>query len=168
MVAATDLSNAVHKKNSRNANDVVAPVSHNQDLLDLLDLDVSAASMATTGVPPGGGGGGILTQAEDNNQSSAANMNNILGGLDLSGFGSGLDGSASIATNGNDLGSMLGGLGGGAPLAASAGSTGGSNLIDGNSGGSLLGDLNPTTSSNNIVVVSKQTSCFVQHLNRFL
>ncbi|KPU74766.1 uncharacterized protein Dana_GF19194, isoform E [Drosophila ananassae] len=152
LVAATDLSNAVHKKNSRNANDVVAPVSHNQDLLDLLDLDVSAASMATTGVPPGGGGGGILTQAEDNNQSSAANMNNILGGLDLSGFGSGLDGSASIATNGNDLGSMLGGLGGGAPLAASAGSTGGSNLIDGNSGGSLLGDLNPTTSSNNIVV----------------
>ncbi|XP_017094669.2 AP-1 complex subunit gamma-1 isoform X2 [Drosophila bipectinata] len=150
LVAATDLSNAVHKKNSRNANDVVAPASHNQDLLDLLDLDVSAASMATTGVPPGGGGGGILTQAEDNNQSSAANMNNILGGLDLSGFGSGLDGSASIATNGNDLGSMLGGLGGGAPLAAPAGSTGGSNLIDGNSGGSLLGDLNPTTSSNNI------------------
>ncbi|KAH8336137.1 hypothetical protein KR074_003770 [Drosophila pseudoananassae] len=147
LVAATDLSNAVHKKNSRNANDVVAPVSHNQDLLDLLDLDVSAASMATTGVHPGGGGGGILTQAEDNSQSSAANMNNILGGLDLSGFGSGLDGSVSIATNGNDLGSMLGGLGGGAPS-----STGGSNLIDGNSGGSLLGDLNPTTSSNNIVV----------------
>ncbi|KAH8256705.1 hypothetical protein KR038_004676, partial [Drosophila bunnanda] len=155
LVAATDLSNAVHKKNSRNANDGLAsaaPVSHNQDLLDLLDLDMSSTTNA--GPPTGGGGGGILSLSiGDNNQSSAAsassNMNNILGGLDLGGFGSGLvDGSAaSIPTNGNDLASMLGGLsvGGGmsaasAPLAAAAAG----NLID---GGNLLADLNPNNAA---------------------
>nr|XP_016939254.1 AP-1 complex subunit gamma-1 isoform X2 [Drosophila suzukii] len=153
LVAATDLSNAVHKKNSRNANDVVAPVSNNQDLLDLLDLDLSTPSSTTTGAPAGGGGGGggvgILALAGDNNQSSAANMNNMLGGLDLGGFGSGLDSSVSIPTNGNDLASMLGGLGGApaasAPLTAPPASVG--NLIDGH-GGNLLADLNP----NNVVV----------------
>ncbi|KRK06606.1 AP-1 complex subunit gamma-1 isoform X2 [Drosophila yakuba] len=153
LVAATDLSNAVHKKNSRNANDVVAPVSNNQDLLDLLDLDLSAPPSTTTGAPAGGGGGGgILALAGDNNQSSAANMNNMLGGLDLGGFGSGLDSSVSIPTNGNDLASMLGGLGAppaaSAPLAAPAPV---GNLIDGHAGG-LLGDLNPTAASNNVVV----------------
>ncbi|KAH8391577.1 hypothetical protein KR200_005640, partial [Drosophila serrata] len=154
LVAATDLSNAVHKKNSRNANDGLAsaaPVSHNQDLLDLLDLDMSST---TAGPPTGGGGGGILSLSiGDNNQSSAAaassNMNNILGGLDLGGFGSGLvDGSASsIPTNGNDLASMLGGLsvGGGmsaasVPLAAAAAG----NLID---SGNLLADLNPNNAA---------------------
>ncbi|KAH8354672.1 hypothetical protein KR084_001553 [Drosophila pseudotakahashii] len=148
LVAATDLSNAVHKKNSRNANDVVAPVSNNQDLLDLLDLDLTTPSSTTTaGAPTGvGGGGGILALAGDNNQSSAANMNNMLGGLDLGGFGSGLDSSASIPTNGNDLASMLGGLGGAAPvvsapLAAPAAPVG--NLIVDGHGGGLLGDLNP-------------------------
>nr|AAZ41765.1 RE56180p [Drosophila melanogaster] len=153
LVAATDLSNAVHKKNSRNANDVVAPVSNNQDLLDLLDLDLSAPSSTTTGAPAGGGGGGgIVALVGDNNQSSAANMNNMLGGLDLGGFGSGLDSSASIPTNGNDLASMLGGLG--APPAASpslAASAPVGNLIDGHAG-SLLADLNPTAASNNVVV----------------
>ncbi|XP_017064016.1 AP-1 complex subunit gamma-1 isoform X2 [Drosophila eugracilis] len=154
LVAATDISNAVHKKNSRNANDVVAPVSNNQDLLDLLDLDLSTPSATTTGAPAGGGGGGggILALAGDNNQSSAANMNNMLGGLDLGGFGSGLDGSVSIPTNGNDLASMLGGLRGApaasAPLGAPAAV---GNLIDGH-GGNLLGDLNPTAASNNVVV----------------
>ncbi|XP_020802120.1 AP-1 complex subunit gamma-1 isoform X2 [Drosophila serrata] len=155
LVAATDLSNAVHKKNSRNANDGLAsaaPVSHNQDLLDLLDLDMSSTTNA--GPPTGGGGGGILSLSiGDNNQSSAAaassNMNNILGGLDLGGFGSGLvDGSASsIPTNGNDLASMLGGLsvGGGmsaasVPLAAAAAG----NLID---SGNLLADLNPNNAA---------------------
>lgn len=151
LVAATDLSNAVHKKNSRNANDGVAataPVSHNQDLLDLLDLDMS--STTSTGPPTGVGGGGILALAGDKNQSSAAaavNMNNMLGGLDLGGFGSGLvDGSAaSIPTNGNDLASMLSGLSSAsaAPLAAAG------NLIDGN----LLADLNPTAASNNAGLV---------------
>ncbi|XP_016996151.2 AP-1 complex subunit gamma-1 isoform X1 [Drosophila takahashii] len=148
LVAATDLSNAVHKKNSRNANDVVvAPVSNNQDLLDLLDLDLTTPSSTTTttaGAPTGvgGGGGGILALAGDNNQSSAANMNNMLGGLDLGGFGSGLDGSASIATNGNDLASMLGGLGGAAPPLAAPAAPVGNLIVDGH-GGSLLGDLNP-------------------------
>ncbi|XP_016984693.1 AP-1 complex subunit gamma-1 isoform X2 [Drosophila rhopaloa] len=154
LVAATDLSNAVHKKNSRNANDVAAPVSNNQDLLDLLDLDLSTTSSTTTGAPAGGGGGGggILALAGDNNQSSVANMNNMLGGLDLGGFGSGLDGSVSIPTNGNDLASMLGGLGGisatSAPLAAPAAV---GNLIEGHAG-NLLGDLNPTAASNNVLV----------------
>ncbi|XP_052849155.1 AP-1 complex subunit gamma-1 isoform X2 [Drosophila gunungcola] len=160
LVAATDLSNAVHKKNSRNANDVAAPVSNNQDLLDLLDLDLSTPTSTTTGAPAGGGGVGgggigigILALAGDNNQSSAANMNNMLGGLDLGGFGSGLDGSASIPTNGNDLASMLGGLGG-VPAASAALTTpaAAGNLIDGGHAGSLLGDLNPTAASNNIVV----------------
>ncbi|KAH8280716.1 hypothetical protein KR054_004079, partial [Drosophila jambulina] len=152
LVAATDLSNAVHKKNSRNANDGMAasaPVSHNQDLLDLLDLDLSSTTNA--GPPTGGGGGGILALSiGDNNQSSAAassNMNNILGGLDLGGFGSGLvDGSAaSIPTNGNDLASMLGGLSvGGGVSAASAPLAAGGNLID---GGNLLADFNPNNAA---------------------
>ncbi|XP_017025389.1 AP-1 complex subunit gamma-1 isoform X1 [Drosophila kikkawai] len=159
LVAATDLSNSVHKKNSRNANDggaTSAPVSHNQDLLDLLDLDMSSTTNAAgppTGV--GGGGGGILALAiGDNNQTSAAsaNMNNILGGLDLSGFGSGLvDGSAaSIPTNGNDLASMLGGLSGVSSTSAPLASAAAGNLID---GGNLLADLNPTAASNNAALV---------------
>lgn len=168
LVAATDLSNAVHKKNSRNANDVVAPVSNNQDLLDLLDLDLSAPSSTTTGAPAGGGGGGgIVALVGDNNQSSAANMNNMLGGLDLGGFGSGLDSSASIPTNGNDLASMLGGLG--APPAASpslAASAPVGNLIDGHAG-SLLADLNPTAASNNVVVVGVPISIPKSFVNRY-
>ncbi|KAH8386257.1 hypothetical protein KR009_006974, partial [Drosophila setifemur] len=149
LVEATYLSNAVHKKNSRNANDGAAPLSHNQDLLDLLDLDMTSTS--TTTVTPAGGGGGILTLAGDNNQSSVAKMNNMLGGLVLSGFGSGLDSSASIATNGNELGSMLGVLGGPPTAAVPANIATAGNLIDGNAS-VLLGDLNSTAASNNIVV----------------
>jgi len=71
------------------------------------------------------------------------------------GFGSGLDSSVSIPTNGNDLASMLGGLGGApaasAPLTAPPAVVG--NLIDGH-GGNLLADLNP----NNVVVVGVPSS----------
>ncbi|XP_032594391.1 AP-1 complex subunit gamma-1 isoform X3 [Drosophila grimshawi] len=143
LAMATDLSNAVHKKNTRNANNDVtsnATVSNNQDLLDLLDLDMSAAS--TTAVM------GVNLSADHN---SAANMNTMLGGLDLSGFG-GLNSMqpSSIPTNGNDLASMLGGLNagvGGAPSTAAVPPIGG----DVNSS-SLLGELNPTTVSNNVTV----------------
>ncbi|KAH8275839.1 hypothetical protein KR018_001187, partial [Drosophila ironensis] len=158
LVAATDLSNAVHKKNSRNANET--PVSNSQDLLDLLDLDMSSTSAATTtttGMPAGGGGGGgILALVGDSNQSSVANMNNMLGGLDLGGFGSGLDGHASTATNGNDLGSMLGGA-----MVPPAVSSGGGTIID---GGSLIGDLNTTAASNNVAMVGVLHGYFCQDL----
>ncbi|XP_026846574.1 AP-1 complex subunit gamma-1 isoform X3 [Drosophila persimilis] len=140
LVAATDLSNAVHKKNSRNANDIGVAVSNNQDLLDLLDLDMTAPATVTATAP---GAGGIML---DQHHTSAANMNTMLGGLDLGGFG-GLDGSGSIPTNGNDLvSSMLGivSAAAAAPPAAVA-------AADGN-GSSLLGDLNPTAASNNVTV----------------
>lgn len=135
---ATDLSNAVHKKNTRNANND-ATVSNNQDLLDLLDLDMSAPT--TTPVM------GINMAADPN---SAANMNNMLGGLDLSGFGGGIDAMPnSIPTNGNDLASMLGRLNvaGGAPVHALA------PLGSDVNSSSLLGELNPTAASNNVTVV---------------
>ncbi|XP_023035318.1 AP-1 complex subunit gamma-1 isoform X3 [Drosophila willistoni] len=144
LVVATDLSNAVHKKNTRNANDI-APVSNNQDLLDLLDLDMSAPALSATTTTLGGGG------------DHSSNMNNMLAGLDLGGFG-GLDSTAgtggqgrisSLPTNGNDLANMLGGLGG-------VGG-GGGGLIDGN-GGNLLGDLNPTAASNNVTVSPPQNA----------
>ncbi|XP_030386724.1 AP-1 complex subunit gamma-1 isoform X1 [Scaptodrosophila lebanonensis] len=124
---ATDLSNAVHKKNTRNANDGGggggttttnnSVVSNNQDLLDLLGLDMSTPSSGSLATDP----------------SSAANMNNMLDGLDL-GFGI-MDGPPN-PTNGNDLTGMLGGLGTApAPVVAASG---------------LLGDLNPTAASNNV------------------
>ncbi|BFG00444.1 AP-1 complex subunit gamma-1 [Drosophila madeirensis] len=143
LVTATDLSNAVHKKNTRNANDVGVSVSNNQDLLDLLDLDMTAPAAVTTTTP---GAGGILL---DQHHSSATNMNSMLGGLDLGGFGAPDSGSGSVPTNGNDLvASMLGGLSGApAPLPAVGASAG----ADGN-GGILLGDLNPTAASNNVTV----------------
>ncbi|XP_030567341.1 AP-1 complex subunit gamma-1 isoform X2 [Drosophila novamexicana] len=137
LAMATDLSNAVHKKNTRNANND-ATVSNNQDLLDLLDLDMSAPT--TTPVM------GINMAADPN---SAANMNNMLGGLDLSGFGGGIDAMPnSIPTNGNDLASMLGRLNvaGGAPVHALA------PLGSDVNSSSLLGELNPTAASNNVTV----------------
>lgn len=139
MAMATDLSNAVHKKNTRNANND-EPVSNNQDLLDLLDLDMSAP----TATP-------VMGVNLGSDHSSAANMNNMLGGLDLGGFG-GIDSMPnSMPTNGNDLSSMLGGLnvGGGAPSHAMPSIGGDINR------GSLLGELNPTTASNNVSVVSE-------------
>ncbi|XP_064538323.1 AP-1 complex subunit gamma-1 isoform X2 [Drosophila montana] len=127
LAMATDLSNAVHKKNTRNANND-ATVSNNQDLLDLLDLDMSAPT--TTPVM------GINMAADP---SSAANMNNMLGGLDLSGFGGAIDAMPnSIPTNGNDMASMLGRLN----------VAGGSDV----NSSSLLGELNPTAASNNVTV----------------
>ncbi|XP_023176490.1 AP-1 complex subunit gamma-1 isoform X2 [Drosophila hydei] len=136
LAMATDLSNAVHKKNTRNANND-EPVSNNQDLLDLLDLDMSAP----TATPVMG-----VNLATDH--SSAANMNNMLGGLDLGGFGGINPMPNNIPTNGNDLTSMLGGLniGGGAPSHVMPPIGG-----DVNSG-SLLGELNPTTASNNVTM----------------
>ncbi|XP_017870797.1 PREDICTED: AP-1 complex subunit gamma-1 isoform X2 [Drosophila arizonae] len=134
LAMATDLSNAVHKKNTRNANND-EPVSNNQDLLDLLDLDMSAP----TATP-------VMGVNLGSDHSSAANMNNMLGGLDLGGFG-GIDSMPnSMPTNGNDLSSMLGGLnvGGSAPSHAMP-----------SIGGSLLGELNPTTASNNVSVPPK-------------
>ncbi|XP_022208943.2 AP-1 complex subunit gamma-1 isoform X3 [Drosophila obscura] len=149
LVTATDLSNAVHKKNSRNANDVGVAVSNNQDLLDLLDLDMTAPAAVTATAP---GVGGIML---DQHHSSATNMNNMLGGLDLGGFG-GLDGSGSIPTNGNDLvASMLGGLAGTVSAAVAApppaAAVAAAAAADGNSS-NLLGDLNPTAASNNVTV----------------
>lgn len=137
LAMATDLSNAVHKKNTRNANND-EPVSNNQDLLDLLDLGMSAP----TATPVMG-----VNLATDH--SSAANMNNMLGGLDLGGFGGINAMPNNIPTNGNDLTSMLGGLniGGGAPSHVMPPIGG-----DVNSG-SLLGELNPTTASNNVTMV---------------
>lgn len=135
LAMATDLSNAVHKKNTRNANND-EPVSNNQDLLDLLDLDMSAP----TATP-------VMGVNLGSDHSSAANMNNMLGGLDLGGFG-GIDSMPNnMPTNGNDLSSMLGGLnvGSGAP----------SHAMPSIGGGSLLGELNPTTASNNVTVVSE-------------
>ncbi|KRF93932.1 AP-1 complex subunit gamma-1 isoform X4 [Drosophila mojavensis] len=139
LAMATDLSNAVHKKNTRNANND-EPVSNNQDLLDLLDLDMSAP----TATP-------VMGVNLGSDHSSAANMNNMLGGLDLGGFG-GIDSMPnSMPTNGNDLSSMLGGLnvGGGAPSHAMPSIGGDINR------GSLLGELNPTTASNNVSVPPK-------------
>ncbi|XP_034661490.1 AP-1 complex subunit gamma-1 isoform X2 [Drosophila subobscura] len=141
LVTATDLSNAVHKKNTRNANDVGVSVSNNQDLLDLLDLDMTAPAAVTTTTP---GAGGILL---DQHHSSATNMNSMLGGLDLGGFGAPDSGSGSVPTNGNDLvASMLGGLSGAPAPPPAVGASAGA---DGN-GGILLGDLNPTAASNNV------------------
>ncbi|XP_067641530.1 AP-1 complex subunit gamma-1 isoform X2 [Eurosta solidaginis] len=98
---ATDLSNsmAVQKKNSKNANDT----SSNQAILDLLDLDISAAST--------------------NTNNTTTNINNVLG-LDLS--GGAITTTAlptTAATNGNDLSSIMSlsgssGTGGGIGIAA--------------------------------------------------
>lgn len=147
---ATDLSNAVHKKNTRNANNDVssiAPVSNNQDLLDLLDLDLSAPS--TTSIMPG-----MQQLATTGDHGNVNNMSNIRG-LDLNlGFG-GLDTmSSSIPTNGNDLASMLGGLSAPAnPVLPGLGGVGvGIGVGDINSS-NLLGELNATTATNNVTVV---------------
>lgn len=149
---ATDLSNAVHKKNTRNANNDVssiAPVSNNQDLLDLLDLDLSAPS--TTSIMPG-----MQQLATTGDHGNVNNMSNIRG-LDLNlGFG-GLDTmSSSIPTNGNDLASMLGGLSALAnPVLPGLGGVGvgvGIGVGDINSS-NLLGELNATTATNNVTVV---------------
>ncbi|XP_017852081.1 AP-1 complex subunit gamma-1 isoform X2 [Drosophila busckii] len=107
---ATDLSNAVHKKNTRNANNE-ATTSHSQDLLDLLDLDLSSA-------PP------TMASITDINASA---MNIMMGGLDLGGFEAQPTTLVAPPSNGNDLASMLGGLG----------------HVDINSG-SLLGELHTT------------------------
>ncbi|XP_034489773.1 AP-1 complex subunit gamma-1 isoform X2 [Drosophila innubila] len=140
LAMATDLSNAVHKKNTRNANNDATSnvtVSNNQDLLDLLDLDITAPS--TTSVM------GVNMATDHGNVNNMMNLR----GIDLNlGFG-GIDTMpSSIPTNGNDLASMLGGLnvGVGAP----------SNPVlpmggDINSS-SLLGELNPTTTTNNVTV----------------
>ncbi|XP_017963444.1 AP-1 complex subunit gamma-1 isoform X2 [Drosophila navojoa] len=139
LAMATDLSNAVHKKNTRNANND-QPVSNNQDLLDLLDLDMSAP----TATP-------VMGVNLGSDHSSAANMNNMLGGLDLGGFG-GIDSMPnSMPTNGNDLSSMLGGLNVGSGVPSHAVPSIGGDI----NRGSLLGELNPTTASNNVTVPPK-------------
>ncbi|KAL7743457.1 hypothetical protein ACLKA6_018597 [Drosophila palustris] len=132
LAMATDLSNAVHKKNTRNANNDATSnvaVSNNQDLLDLLDLDMTAPS--TTSVM------GVNLATDHGNVNNMMNLR----GIDLNlGFG-GIDTMpSSIPTNGNDLASMLGGLG--AP----------NNTVLPMGADSLLGELNPTTTTNNVTV----------------
>lgn len=122
----------------------MAPVSNNQDLLDLLDLDLSAPS--TTSIMPG-----MQQLATTGDHGNVNNMSNIRG-LDLNlGFG-GLDTmSSSIPTNGNDLASMLGGLSAPAnPVLPVLG--GGIGIGDINSS-NLLGELTTTTVTNNVTVV---------------
>lgn len=143
LAMATDLSNAVQKKNTRNANND-APVSNNQDLLDLLDLDLSATA-PTTSIMPGLQQLGTTTTTTDHN----------LRGLDLNlgGFGSigTLDAmSSSIPTNGNDLASMLGGLSAPVnPVLPGLPVLGGVGDLSSN----LLGELSTTTTTNNVTVV---------------
>lgn len=143
LAMATDLSNAVQKKNTRNANND-APVSNNQDLLDLLDLDLSAVA-PTTSIMPGLQQLGTTTTTTDHN----------LRGLDLNlgAFGSigTIDTmSSSIPTNGNDLASMLGGLSAPVnPVLPVLPVLGGVGDMSSN----LLGELSTTTTANNVTVV---------------
>lgn len=145
LAMATDLSNAVQKKNTRNANND-APVSNNQDLLDLLDLDLSATA-PTTSIMPG------LQQLGTTTTTTTTDHN--LRGLDLNlgGFGSigTLDAmSSSIPTNGNDLASMLGGLSAPVnPVLPVLPVLGGVGDMSSN----LLGELSTTTTTNNVTVV---------------
>lgn len=144
LAMATDLSNAVQKKNTRNANND-APVSNNQDLLDLLDLDLSATAPTTSIMPGLQQLGTTTTTTTDHN----------LRGLDLNlgGFGSigTLDAmSSSIPTNGNDLASMLGGLSAPVnPVLPVLPVLGGVGDMSSN----LLGELSTTTTTNNVTVV---------------
>ncbi|KAH8387075.1 hypothetical protein KR093_004558, partial [Drosophila rubida] len=147
LTMATDLSNAVHKKNTRNANNE-AP-SNNQDLLDLLDLDMTTPSTASVM------GVNTLTGTDHGNVNNMMNLRGIDlnmgfgggGGGGGGGLGVGIDAMASsIPTNGNDLASMLGGL------SAPANSA----VLSPLGGDSLLGELNATTTTTNNVTVPPQ------------
>ncbi|XP_034097834.1 AP-1 complex subunit gamma-1 isoform X1 [Drosophila albomicans] len=144
LAMATDLSNAVHKKNTRNANNET-PSTNNQDLLDLLDLDMSTPSTTTS----------VMGTTDLGNVNNMMNLR----GIDLNmGFGGGggvgsgvglgaIDAMASsIPTNGNDLASMLGGLGAPANNA----------VLPSLGGDNLLGELNATTTTTNNVTVPPQ------------
>ncbi|KAH8420653.1 hypothetical protein KR222_004631 [Zaprionus bogoriensis] len=146
LAMATDLSNAVHKKNTRNANNDVtsmAPVSNNQNLLDLLDLDLSGPASTPSIMP-------ASMQLATDHGNVVNNMANLRG-LDLNLGFSGIDSSltSSIPTNGNDLASMLGGLSAPANAVLPLGGGGGGDI----NSSSLLGELNAiTTTANNVTV----------------
>ncbi|KAH8300976.1 hypothetical protein KR044_007508, partial [Drosophila immigrans] len=142
LAMATDLSNAVHKKNTRNANNE-ATSTNNQDLLDLLDLDMTAPSTTS-----------VMGATDHGNVNNMMNLRGIdlnmgFGGVGGVGGVGGIDAMASsIPTNGNDLASMmLGGLSAPANSAALPPTLGGD---------SLLGELNATTTTTNNVTVPPQ------------
>lgn len=144
LAMATDLSNAVHKKNTRNANNDATSnvsVSNNQDLLDLLDLDMTTPSTAPVM--------GVNLQTDHGNVNNMMNLR----GIDLNLGFAGIDNtmSSTIPTNGNDLASMLVGLnvGVGAPSNPVPVMPMGGDINSSN----LLGELHPTTATNNVTVV---------------
>lgn len=87
---STDLSNAVQKKNTKNANEI----TNNQDFLDLLGLDVSANP---EGVVGGGSVGGTGTALVASATITTNNMNSVVG-TDIATLG-----SVGVPTNGNEL-----------------------------------------------------------------